>query len=179
MVRRFPPDVASTHRSGVRRPRSMRLSQLYAHEYPVLMNALARLIDDVRLHLPTLTLLALFGSVARLNPKENSDTDILALFDVGKASNTRQREDELAKELFHAITATVYADEQIWPRWGITTVTGDALGHSLDLDLLSVIGREGIMLYYRAGAPLPPLLEHLTPFGEWREHVQAVIAAHV
>jgi hypothetical protein len=137
------------------------------------------LIDEVRFRLPQLTLLALFGSVARLEAGAHSDTDLLALFDVRGAANTREREDELAIELFHIITATIYADGEPWPRWGITTVTGDTLGNDLDADLLSVIGREGVLLYQRANAPLTAPLDHLIPFGEWREHVQAAIAKYV
>ncbi len=152
--------------------------QMYAHEYPILIEAFIRLIDEVAFRLPQLTLLALFGSVARLEAGAYSDTDLLALFDVRGATNTREREDELALELFHIITATIYADGKPWPRWGLTTVTGDALGNNLDADLVSVIGREGVLLYRRADAPLAAPLDHLTPFGEWREHVQAVVAAH-
>lgn len=153
--------------------------QIYAREYPILIEAFIRLIDEVRLHLPHLTLLALFGSVARLEAGAHSDTDLLALFDVRGATNTREREDELALELFHIITATIYADGKPWPRWGITTVTGHAQENDLDADLVSVIGREGVLLYQRTDAPLAAPLDHLTPFGEWREHVQAVIAKHV
>src|SRR5437660_1630804 len=66
------------------------------HEYPILVDALTRLVDEVELHLPALTLLALFGSVACVEPREDSDTDILALFDLRGVPNTREREDELA-----------------------------------------------------------------------------------
>lgn len=179
MVRHPHPTRSSTRKNDVKRPRPLRLSQLYAHEYPVFIDALTRLIEEVRFHHPDITLLALFGSVARLEPGANSDTDMLALFDVREALHPREREDELAIELFHVITATVYADEQTWPRWGISTVTGDALGRNLDIDLLSVIGEEGVLLYHRPYAPLPPLLERMKPFAEWREHVQAIIARHV
>lgn len=180
MARLSEADISRTTRPGKVpvRPTSRRL-RLYAHEYPILIDALTRLIDEVPSRLPDITLLALFGSVARLEPRKDSDTDILALFDLRDEPNTREREDELAVGLFHAITATVYADERAWPRWGLTTVTGDAIGSGLDADLLSIIGREGVLLYQRPDASLPPLLEHLTPFSEWREHVQAAIDTHV
>ena len=54
-------------------------AQLYLREYPRLLQKLRKFVELVQTLDPNVTLLALFGSTARLEPRELSDSDLLML----------------------------------------------------------------------------------------------------
>jgi predicted nucleotidyltransferase len=95
-----------------------RRNQLYAHEYPIILNVLSRLAEQIAQHHPEVTLLALFGSVARMTPHADSDTDLLVLVDKSGAFEADRHLDELSTLLSRTIRHVVFRDGQQRPEWG-------------------------------------------------------------
>lgn len=151
------------------------VSALYIREYPRLMDTLSRVRDRVErdTHLPV-TLIAIFGSIARVTPHEQSDTDLLIL--LAGASNTATLSEytgSLVRAIMQAEDETV--DEHY--RWHIIPVLGDATASDLDPDFVETIGREGVLLYLAPGAIPPAPLRHLEPFDHWTARVRERLAA--
>ena len=147
---------------------------LYAREYPRLITTLERIAEraSARDDLP-INVFAIFGSVARLTPHIYSDTDLLVLFHDNPSRDAfnhytletiriiRQAEDETVDEHY---------------RWPIMPIPGDERASDLDPDFVATVGREGVLLYQRPGAPIPDALAQLEPFDQWQRRVGARLA---
>lgn len=149
------------------------LSDLYIHEYPRLIGTLSRVRDCIKhdASLPV-TLIAIFGSIARISPHEHSDTDLLIL--IAGASDTMKLSrytTALVRIIMQAEDETV--DEHY--RWHIIPVLGDATTTDLDPDFVATIGREGVLLYQAPGADIPEPLRRLEPFEQWTERVRQML----
>lgn len=65
-----------------RMPRTPAGAPLFLEEYPRLVDTLARVRASLlRVQIPSRTVMALFGSVARMTPTYDSDADVLVLFE--------------------------------------------------------------------------------------------------
>ena len=144
---------------------------LYLREYPRLIRELNQLIELAPEH-PNITLIALFGSTARLEPRAISDTDLLMLVhdlhppdEVGKTSS-------ITRLLVKAQDAP-YGE---WCQWGFSAVDDDAQASHLDEDFVRIVGEDGVLLYQQAGVPIPPALAKLTPYAVWLQRVAALLA---
>lgn len=152
-----------------------RRDSLYGRQYPIIMSVLARLAEQIPQYHSEVTLAALFGSVARMAPHVDSDTDLIALLDPSDALESDRRVSELSILVSRTIRRVVFREGHPRPEWGITMISGNADASDLDPDLLAVIGREGVLLYRRDDASVPPELERLTPFTFWKERVQQML----
>ena len=150
------------------------IAALYAREYPRLIATLERIAEraSARDDLP-INLLALFGSVARLTPHKCSDADLLVLFTGCPDHLTElERTTDLVHIIRRAEDETV--DEQY--RWPIMPIPGDERTSDLDPDFVATVSREGVLLYYRPGTPVPASLERLEPFDQWKQRVKDELA---
>ena len=143
---------------------------LYRHEYPRLVETLLRLIAGIR-HGESgpVTLVVLYGSIARLTPWWGSDTDVLVLYsslNAGEEWETyvtsfihlaRLIEDELVDEHYH---------------WPIMMIPDDAMASHMDEDFLASVGQDGVLLYEAEGAERPAALRDLQSFESWIEDVR-------
>src|SRR5579859_6289723 len=101
---------------------SQQRAQLYLREYPRLLRKVSKLVALVQEQDPNVALLALFGSIARLEPRSLSDCDLLILLHNQEwlARNGR------SKALFvHLLgeAEDVLLDE--WCAWPFTGVVGN------------------------------------------------------
>ena len=149
------------------------LSELYQREYPRLIDTLARITVRVRrMDALPITLMVLFGSIARLAPHQYSDTDVLTL--IAGTCDQEQLDAHmtaLVRIIRQAEDETV--DEHC--RWHIIPVLGDATATDLDPDFVATIGHEGVLLYQAPGAGIPEPLRRLEPFDQWTERVRQML----
>ncbi|MGH2514745.1 MAG: nucleotidyltransferase family protein [Ktedonobacterales bacterium] len=147
---------------------------LFTHEYPRLIETLRRIVtraeSSERAHISSLIL---FGSVARLTPHLNSDTDVLVLF-------TRVSD---RAEWNSNITATLRiirgAEDETMDenyRWHIVPIPADAHASDLDPDFLENVARDSVLLYQRDGYTRPAPLQSLEPFADWQARVRRLLA---
>lgn len=140
----------------------------YLREYPRLLHTLAFIIERVKESDLPVSLLALFGSVARLTPHKYSDADLLVLLTSCPDHLTElERTTDLLRIIRQAEDETV--DEQY--RWPIMPIPGDERASDLDPDFVATVGREGVLLYHRSGAPIPDALAQMEPFDQWQRRV--------
>lgn len=150
------------------------IATLYAREYPRLITTLERIAKraSARGDLP-INLLAIFGSVARLTPHVYSDTDLLVLFHDNPSRDAFNHYSlETIRIIRRAEDETM--DEQY--RWPIMPIPSDERASDLDPDFVATVGREGVLLYHRPGAPIPESLTHPEPFDQWTRRVAARLA---
>jgi predicted nucleotidyltransferase len=148
----------------------------YLREYPRLLATLALIVERVRSQADApITLLALFGSVARLTPHLQSDTDLIALFDRFEAADSLSRSTSALLRIIREAQDET-ADEHY--RWPIMPIPGVASGDDLDPDFLEGIAEDAVLLYHREGSPVPPQLARITPYEVWLERLGALLAAH-
>jgi predicted nucleotidyltransferase len=147
--------------------------RLYAHEFPLITTSLRRLRERLAYENDGTLALVLFGSVARLTPTDTSDLDLLALLDHDSPASERARADALYNQILEAF----YPSGSAWTRWGACLITSDARASDLESDFVDVVGQEGVLIYRRDDAELPPALAHLTPVAEWLGRVDALVAA--
>jgi predicted nucleotidyltransferase len=149
---------------------------MYAEQLPAVVRVLRAIAETLPTADERIVLVALFGSVARLSPHTASDTDVLVLLDVlGGAATREQVETALAHEWFALVRECSHRANGALLDWGVSTVTGDAEASDLDDDFVSIVGREGVLLYLRPGMEPPAALAHLTPFAVWAERVSALL----
>jgi len=147
---------------------------LYLQEYPLLIRQITRLVELVRDHDPNVTLLALFGSTARLAPHRSSDADLLVLVHDIRQFYPLTTGAQSASVLGLLREAEDAPDGRIC-RWHFSIVPGNALGADVDEEFLKNVAGHGVLLYRQEGASIPPVLEHLQPFDIWLERVQALL----
>lgn len=150
--------------------------QLYLAEYPRLLDTLTRIV--ARLHagqLPFVRLVALFGSLARLTPHIHSDTDLLVLYDtVPDWSHW----DAWTTDLLRLIRALEDETVDEHYRWPIMPLPTNPTGDDLDPDFLAIVGQEGVLLYQRQDASIPPALRGLQSFAQWDARVRVLLEAN-
>lgn len=140
----------------------------HLREYPRLLHTLTSIIERVKESDLPVSLLALFGSVARLTPHKYSDTDLLVLF-TGYPDHLTEL--ERTTDLLHIIRQAEDETVDEHYRWPIMPIPGDERASDLDPDFIATVGREGVLLYHRPGAPIPESLTHLEPFEQWQRRV--------
>jgi hypothetical protein len=142
---------------------------LYRRAYPALLCQ----IDELRARLgqdDNIGLVVLFGSTARLTPHRNSDADLLIL---------AQQPERYYRHPPQAGVALLVAAEQAaiehggW-EWPFISVV-EQRASDLPPALLENIARDGVLLYQRQDAPLPPPLTRLLPYETWRMRVEALL----
>ncbi len=147
---------------------------LYARAYPQVLAILSRLRESVQGGgMPPVTLLALFGSVAVLTAGSSSDADLLVLFD---DAQTVDVVDVWATAFVRVVRTIEEETGSGSPDWPISVIPAGATARELDADLLDSIGREGVLVYQRAGAPRPDALRRLEPFDDWQRRVRELLA---
>jgi len=140
----------------------------YLREYPRLLHTLTSIVEHVKENDLPISLLALFGSVARLTSHQDSDADVLVLFAGGMDyASELERTTDLLHIIRRAEDETV--DEHY--RWPIMPIPGDECAADLDPDFVATVGREGVLLYQRPGASIPDALVQLHPFDDWKRRV--------
>jgi hypothetical protein len=161
---------------------------LYRRNYPPLLRALERLAERARRDDPNIALLALFGSVARLEADAESDADVLILVDdpdryleYRPAGPGVAAWDSAARPQGGALVVAV-GDEgrrAPWPdgggAWDLSVLLGDAQLTALADPLLADLARDGVLLYRRAGYIPPAPLERLQLLDEWQARVRALL----
>jgi predicted nucleotidyltransferase len=142
-------------------------------EYPRLIATLRGLVEQVRRSetLPV-SLMALFGSTARLEAGRNSDADLLVLLDEAQTPVDR---DTCTTELLHLIRRIEDQAGDGAHRWPIFPMLGDASASDLDPDFLAEVGRGGVLLYRRSDVRPPLPLEPLQPFDAWAARVEGLL----
>jgi predicted nucleotidyltransferase len=156
----------------MRRPIGQRRAQLYLREYPRLLRQIRKLVALVREQDPNVTLLALFGSTARLEPHAYSDGDLLVLLHDPRVI---YKIGETAK-IIHLIGEAEEAPYEEWCDWTFSGMVGNAEGSDIEPEFLENIGAHGVLLYQQEGVALPPALKGLLPFDAWLERVKALLA---
>ena len=141
-------------------------------EYPRLIATLTRLVEQVRRDetLPV-SLLALFGSTARLEAGPESDADLLVLL---RGEQGPEESAACTTEWLHLIRDAEDQTAGGVYRWPIYPILGDASARDLDPDFLAEVGRGGVLLYRRDDAPRPPVLAGLQPFAAWVARVEGL-----
>jgi predicted nucleotidyltransferase len=146
---------------------------LYQHEYPRLVETLRRLIAGVRRgEGGPVTLLVLYGSIARLTPWWGSDTDVLVLY----ASLNAGEEWEMYVTSFIHLARSIedeLVDEHY--RWPIMMMPDDATASHMDEDFLANVGQDGVLLFEAEGADRPAALRNLRSFDAWQEDVRRLL----
>ncbi len=152
---------------------SPKRAQLYLREYPRLLWQIRRLVELVQTLDPNVVLLALFGSTARLEPREWSDSDLLILLH----EIQWLARDGRGKALFvHLLGEVEDMPDEERSCWSFTGVVGNAQGSDIEPEFLENIGAHGVLLYQQEGASLPPALQNLLPLDVWLERVKALLA---
>ncbi len=118
-------------------------------------------------------LLALFGSTARLEPGELSDSDLLILLHEIQWLARDGRGKALFVHLLGEVEDVADEEKSCWP---FTGVVGNAEGSDIEEEFLENIGAHGVLLYQQEGAALPPALQGLQPFHIWLKRVKALLA---
>ncbi|GEM_PF-1410929 len=149
----------------------LKRAQLYLREYPRLIRHLNQLIALAPGD-PNVTLIALFGSTARLEPRAISDTDLLILLHEERLFHNLSQVKTGVDLLVQAYEAP-YGE---WCQWGFSAVDGNAQASDLDEDFVRIVGEDGVLLYQQAGAPLPLPLAKLTPYAVWLKRVEELLA---
>lgn len=146
----------------------------YLAEYPRFCRTLHALITQAQQGAAgPVALLALFGSVARLEPARWSDADLLVLFREQPSSRARYRQQVL--RLLRCVRATEIATGNETLSWPLTPVIGMADGSDLDTDFLAEVGHHGVHLYLAPGYRPPAPLAALQPLGRWVMSVEALL----
>jgi hypothetical protein len=149
------------------------MTELYRREYPRLLDRLRRLVQGVkRGEAGPVTLLMLYGSIARLMPWWGSDKDVLVLY----SSLNGREEWETNVTAFLHLTRSI-EDEMLDEhyRWPIKPIPDDATASHMDEDFLANVGQDGVLLYDAEGAERPAALRELRSFDAWVEDVRRLL----
>ncbi|SRR5579871_1175342 len=143
---------------------------LYIVEYPRLIDILQSFISKIQSDPQNqITLVALFGSTARLMAGQSSDADLLVL--------TTQSESEAVLDMVQMLRASEDEISDMSNIWHFIPIIGKADASDLDPDFLDGVGHDGVLVYHRDGSPVPPALVHLHPFADWMQDVEALMRA--
>jgi hypothetical protein len=137
--------------------------------YPLLLTQLRHL---VRLSAQDANIgaLILYGSLARLTPHESSDVDLLVLCQEPQAFI--DAEEASGRGMYMIVEVTHPAEV-----WSLAPQVTDMQASDLSPVLLANIAHDGVLLYQRGGATLPPALAKLVPQERWMERVQRLLSA--
>ncbi|HEU4784551.1 MAG TPA: nucleotidyltransferase domain-containing protein [Ktedonobacterales bacterium] len=151
--------------------------KLYLKEYPLLLSQLKHLVALARTRDPNVAFIALFGSVARMEPGRYSDADVLILVH-NQAQFYAGQPTPGAALLWMAYQeeAAASGDDQRLGSWPVTAVVSDVTTSDLDYDFLSNVARDGVELYRQTGYIPPAALAQLTPWERWRRRVTRNLA---
>jgi len=151
--------------------------ELYLKEYPLLLSQLKHLAALARTRDSNVAFIALFGSVARMDPGRYSDADVLILVH-GQAQFYAGQPTPGAALLWMAYQADAAntGDEHRLSGWPITAVVSDAVASDLDSDFLRNVARDGMELYRQTGYIPPDILARLTSWERWRRRVNKQLA---
>ncbi|HEY7348524.1 MAG TPA: nucleotidyltransferase domain-containing protein [Ktedonobacterales bacterium] len=152
---------------------SQKRAQLYLREYPRLLQKVGKLRELVREQDPNVALLALFGSIARLEPRDLSDIDLVILLHEQRWLARDRRSRSLFVRLLGEAEDVPDEEQCGWP---FTGVVGNPQGSDIDSEFLENIGAHGVLLYQQEGVALPPALAGLQPFDAWLKRVNALLA---
>jgi predicted nucleotidyltransferase len=146
---------------------------LCQHEYPRLVETLRRLIEGVR-HGEggPVTLVVLYGSIARLTPWWGSDTDVLVLYSSLNAGEEWETYDTSFIHLARSIEDELVDEHYRWP---IMLMPGDAMASHMDEDFLASVDQDGVLLFEAEGAERPEALRDLRSFEAWQEDLRRLL----
>jgi predicted nucleotidyltransferase len=143
---------------------------LYTTEYPHLIDILQLFINKVQSDPQNqITLVALFGSTARLTAGQSSDADLLVLM--------IQPNRESTQNLVQMLRSSEDEISDMSNIWRIRPIIGKADASDLDPDFLDGVGRDGVLIYHRDGSPAPSELTHLRSLSNWTQDVEALMRA--
>lgn len=155
----------------------MSRQKLYRREYPLLLSQLKHLVALARVRDPNIAFIALFGSVARMEPGRYSDADVLILVrDQAQFYAAQPTPGVALLWMAYQEEATASDDSERLGNWPVTAVVSDGAASDLDHDFLNNVARDGVELYRQPGYTPPPMLGHLTPWERWRRRVTRKLA---
>src|SRR6185437_15540665 len=148
--------LSAFHKGGTIVSDVVNRQKLYRREYPLLLSQLRHLVALAYARDPNVAFIALFGSVARMEPGRYSDADVLILVHNQTQFYAGQPTPGAAL-LWMAYQADVAnsGDEQRLSGWPITAVVSDGAASDLDRDFVNNVARDGVELYRRSGF-IPP-----------------------
>jgi hypothetical protein len=138
-----------------------------AHGYHVLLDQLNQLSASLGQQDPNIGAVILFGSIARLTPRWESDADLLFLCSAPHAFITPERAG-IGMALFADLTRP---DQE----WSFIPVVSDLSGSDLPEALLTTIAHDGVLVYQRPGVVLPQPLAQVRPYADWLAQVQLLL----
>jgi hypothetical protein len=156
----------------------LKTQQLYNTEYPLLLSQLKHLVALARARDPNVAFIALFGSVARMEPHAHSDADVLILVhDQARFYAGHPTPGAALLWMAYQEEAVSSGDMNRLGSWPMTAVISDVGASDLDADFLNNVARDGVELYRQSGYSPPDILAHLTPCDRWRRRVHKQLAA--
>ncbi len=146
--------------------------ELYLKEYPLLLSQLKHLVALARARDSNVAFIALFGSVARMEPGRYSDADVLILVHDQTQFYAAQPTPGVALlwMAYQEEAVNCGSDERLG-NWPVTAVVSDKTASDLDHDFLNNVARDGVELYRQTGYIPPAALAQLTPWERWRRRV--------
>lgn len=138
-----------------------------AHGYRVLLEQLNQLSAFLSQQDPNVGAVILFGSIARLTPRWESDVDVLFLCTAPHAFIAPERAG-IGMALFADLTRP---DQE----WSFIPVVSDLEGRDLPEALLANIADDGVLVYQQPGVDLPQALAQLRPYADWLAQVQRLL----
>lgn len=155
----------------------LKTQELYNTEYPLLLSQLKHLVALARARDPNVAFIALFGSVARMEPHAHSDADVLILVhDQAQFYAAEPTPGVALLWMAYQEEACGSGDADRLGSWPVTAVVSDAMASDLDADFLNNVARDGVELYRQSGYTPPAILAHLTPWERWRRRVSKQLA---
>ncbi len=142
-----------------------------AAHLPALVANLRHLVAALDEHVPALRFLVLFGSGARLELGPESDVDLMVLVEPSAGGSYLDLMNPVIRQVIQVWDDA--EDTYWWP----TTYTEDATASGSDPGFLENVGRDGVALYRRPGARVPPFLVRCLTFDEWANRALRVAAA--
>jgi predicted nucleotidyltransferase len=143
----------------------------YLEQYPRLLRQVGSLVELARSEDPNVALLALFGSVACLKPRDGSDADLLILLHDLSLLYQPAKTARVVQLLGEAERAP-QGERCVWPFSGVVS---DAQASDIEPEFLTTIACDGVLLSLQPGVTLPPVLAKLLPYTGWLEQVQALL----
>ena len=152
--------------------KSVSRQKLYRREYPLLLSQLKHLVALARARDANVAFIALFGSVARMEPGRYSDADVLMLVHEEAQFYAAQPTPGVALLwMAYQEEAAASDDSERLGNWPVTAVVSDATASDLDSDFLNNVARDGVELYRQTGYIPPAALAQLTSWERWRRRV--------
>ncbi|HKT40162.1 MAG TPA: nucleotidyltransferase domain-containing protein [Ktedonobacterales bacterium] len=151
--------------------------ELYLKEYPLLLSQLKHLVALARARDSNVAFIALFGSVARMEPGRYSDADVLILVhDQAQFYAAQPTPGVALLWMAYQKEAVNCGDDERLGNWPVTAVVSDIMASDLDYDFLNNVARDGVELYRQLGYTPPPMLAHLTSWDRWRRLITRNLA---